>query len=55
MTKGMIAFVEETMKNGLKCKIEVLENGDEPPKLLMIHILSKEQPMEHVGGPKKEG
>ncbi|KAI5667557.1 hypothetical protein M9H77_17410 [Catharanthus roseus] len=47
-------FVEEAMKNRLKSKNEGLEDGDKPPKLLMIHVLSKVQRMEQVGGAKVE-
>lgn len=45
---GMMRFVEETLKDGLKSEMEGLEDGGKPPKLLMIHVLNNEQPMEQV-------
>lgn len=44
----MLVFVEEAMKGGLKCKIQGLENGFKTPKLLMIHSLNNERPIEQV-------
>lgn len=38
------------MKDGVKLKMEGLEDSDKPTKLLMIHVLSNEPSMEQVGG-----
>lgn len=44
IAKGLMSFVEETMTDGVKFKME--EDGDKPPMLLMIIDQSKEQLLE---------
>ncbi|KAI5662518.1 hypothetical protein M9H77_21841 [Catharanthus roseus] len=41
LAKGMVAFIEETMKNGLKSKNEGIEDDGKPSKLLMTNSISK--------------
>ncbi|KAI5663893.1 hypothetical protein M9H77_23216 [Catharanthus roseus] len=41
LVKGMVAFIEETMKNGLKSKNKGIEDEGKPPKFLMIHTISR--------------
>ncbi|KAI5652279.1 hypothetical protein M9H77_29466 [Catharanthus roseus] len=45
---GLMIAIEETMKDGLKFKNEVLEDDENPPKLLMVQCLNLEQPMEQI-------
>lgn len=45
ITNGLLAFLEEAMKGGLKCKTESLEDSCKYLKLLMIHTLNKEKQM----------
>lgn len=47
-----MAFIDEFVKKGLKFKMEGLEDVDKLPKLFMIHVQRKEQPMEKVEGTK---
>lgn len=48
LTKGIVKFVEQAMKNGLKRKNKGNGDGDKPPKFFMIHTIIKEQPMGQV-------
>lgn len=54
MARRMMAFVEESINEGLEFKNEALEDSDKPWKLLMIHVLSREQLLEQVGDAKVE-
>ncbi|KAI5666934.1 hypothetical protein M9H77_16787 [Catharanthus roseus] len=48
-------FLESYLSHeGLKFNMEGLEDVDKPPKLLMIHVIKKEQPIEKVGGTEIE-
>lgn len=48
----LLALVKEAIEEGLKFKMESLEDGCKPPKLPMIQVLNKGQQMEQVGGTK---
>lgn len=37
----MLAFVAEAVKDGLKCKIKGLKDGDKPSKLLIAYVLKE--------------
>ncbi|KAI5677394.1 hypothetical protein M9H77_08344 [Catharanthus roseus] len=52
LAKGMVAFIEETMKNELNKKNEGFEDKEKPSKLLIIYTISKAHSMKQVGGEK---
>lgn len=45
----LIAFIDKVMKEVLKIKFEGLEDGYEAPKVLMLHVITKEHRTEQVG------
>ncbi|KAI5649096.1 hypothetical protein M9H77_35101 [Catharanthus roseus] len=46
---GLMIAIEESMNKGLKFKNEGLDDDGNPSKLLVVHCVNLEQPMEHVG------
>ncbi|KAI5677501.1 hypothetical protein M9H77_08451 [Catharanthus roseus] len=49
LAKGMVAFIEETMKNRLNKKNEGSKDKEKPSKLLRVYTISKEYSIEQVG------